>query len=256
MRVEAFRRAAASTPVRNTYREDTPPDTERDPKDSVADLFDPLASVSSAPPSSSPSTTAGNVINHNSVAQSGGDVKSKPSASLMHDWTLDQLAGRGGFSHVPSGATLTCPASSATPPPRPVSPVPSAGTNPIIQTPPPRPPPPSGSLADPFSVDTSSLQSKQPFHPALPPRPAPPQSKPQKTDPLDSLIPLALGSSAATKPASGMSVNSNPVLRASAAGKAGGGMAAGRNTLPAPSATPPLPRPQPAPRKSWWETFD
>lgn len=253
IRAEAFRRTAANTPVRSTYREDTSPDREEGSKDCLADLFDPLASVTSTPPAF-PTMRVGSVTNHNSMVQSRGGSESKGSASLMHDWTLDQLAGGSGFTQIPAGVTLTCPTSTLAPSAQPVSPMASSRASTIHQNPPPRSQPPHSSVADPFSRDTY-LPPNQLYHPPRPPKPSPPQSRPQNAD-LDSLISLQLDSGAARKPASGMNMDPNPVLRTSAVAKPAAGVTGSRNTPSASLSTPPLSRPQPAPRKSRWETFD
>ncbi|XP_070176401.1 DENN domain-containing protein 1B-like isoform X3 [Littorina saxatilis] len=241
MRHEAFRRTDVEGPVRQTYRDDISPEKETDPKNVLADLFDPLAGASTV---SAPTSSATSMASHNGQTSEGDNAG---SASLMHDWTLGHLAGgSGGFTKVPSGGTLTCPASAG----RPVSP--SAGTNSLYRPPPPRPQPPKN--ANSFAVDGALSATSAPSA-------RPPQR--QTIHNLDSLISLDLGgtgSSGRSSPARGNrttgSSSPSPTPTSSRVSLAVSRIQANRSssTLPA-NLTGPKPQ-RPPPRKSMWETFD
>ena len=257
-RKAAFRRAPNDMPVRSSYRDDISPEKETGSADLLGDIFDPLSTATSL------KNPQEKIASQSSAAQDRGTTEKMASGSLMHDWTLDQLAGRGGggggagFSRVPSGGTLTCPTPAAV---QPVSPVPgSIGSNPLY-----RPPPQRLST----SMGVGVPQSNPLYQPARPPKPAP-NPKPSKADPFGDLVSLNLGGSSTTaspaKPPAAVNANSSPAQFQSRGPPVsqtlprGFGGRVNTQFSPASSSRSSSPanltQPQPVPRQRRWETFD
>lgn len=216
MRAPAFRRPDADSPVRSSYRDDVSPEKEAGPKDEVADLFDPLANVSNSSVSGNPS---------------GATTKSEVGSpeSLMHDWTIDHLAGTSGYSRVHSGGTLTCPSLTTL----------SAGGPPASQAPPVFPTsrptyPPSAPTRSPRPhtvVNSSAVDSQAELRSGQ-------TSSAHKFDALDSLMSLGSRQGPSNSPSHANSLSANV------------------NTQNSPASRFSQPRPAARNAKPRWETFD
>ncbi|XP_076454915.1 uncharacterized protein LOC143289725 isoform X2 [Babylonia areolata] len=275
MRTAAFRRAPKEAPVRAGYRDDVVPDEERGSQELLADLFDPLAGQSSAAPS------PGNRKSEPQWSrQAGGGVERGAGGSLMQDWTLDHLAHGGGglspaattgslpraastgasfpraapsssagFSRVPSGGSLTCPATAMPPfPHRPVSPMTSLTSNPLYVAP--AVSMQSNPLYRPASGSGALLQSNPLYQLASSPQPSPPAPTPVGTT-TTTTTPF--------KPWSSPGSHASQRLTPTGPQRGGGGGGLGpRGSVPQSSVVgkvnSPAPTKPPPPRA--WETFD
>lgn len=236
MRAPAFRRQDVESPKRPGYRDDLSPDKDIGQKDVLADLFDPLANASNSSAKSSAKPVP--VLGLGQSCTAGVTPKVESPESLMHDWTLDQLAGGSGFSRIPSGGTITCPnptpTASAVPQNvssmLPVSPQPLyPSAMPVI---PPRPTRRPNTAISPLSVD-SRFQSGQHLG-----------SGTEKPDPLGDLLGLELGKQSGTT-----NCTSSERPRSQ------------RHSIPTNVVTETLSAPHPPPAaarnaKPQWETFD